>query len=122
MPAGGGTGVVEHKDVIQAILSASSALAGLVLVFLGIIVSFLQSLGEARPGVAPTMYRLIASAIGSTFFFGILTVALCVWWLAGNQNSLMRWLAVGMFILQLLLLVVSALWVLLLFVRKDPYR
>lgn len=114
-----GAGVVEHKDTIQAVLGASSALAGLVLVFLGLIVNTLQSYGSETPEVVTRAYRFMAAVIGMAFLLGILSVAFCVWWLAGNQNRIIQGLALGFFAAQLVLLIGSAVSVLVTFVWRD---
>ncbi|MFN2505915.1 MAG: hypothetical protein ABR540_17095 [Acidimicrobiales bacterium] len=111
--------VVENKDVVQAVLGATSALAGLVLVFLGILVNTLQSYPADTPAVVTRGYRIVANVVGAAFTLGVASLALCVWWLAVSQDSLARLLALATFVAQLALLVASAVWVLSKIVWKD---
>lgn len=106
--------------MMQAVLSASSALAGLVLVFLGLIVNTLRSYQSDTPGAVTRGYRILASVIAAAFISGITSVSLCVWWLAGDQDAYLRGPAVGAFVAQLVLLIVSAVSVLAVFVWKEP--
>lgn len=110
---------VENQDVVQAVLNASSALAGFVLVFLGLIVNTLQSYDSGTPEAVTKGYRLLATMAGGAFLFGVMALSLCMWWLAGYQDSAVRWLAVGALVTQLVLLVVSAVAVLVVFVWTD---
>jgi hypothetical protein len=47
--------VVLHKDVVIALLGASATIAGLVLVFLGLVVSAYDALGTAVPPGAKSL-------------------------------------------------------------------
>ncbi len=110
---------VEHKDAVQAVLGASSALAGLVLVFLGLVVNTLQSYTSGTPDVVTRGYRILASVAGAAFLCGVASMAFCVWWLAGDQQASFRRLALGTFGAQLVLLIATAAAVLIVFVWRD---
>ena len=110
---------VENKDIVQAVLNASSALAGFLLVFLGLLLNTLQSYGSGTPGAVTKGYRILATMAGAAFLVGILALSFCMWWLAVSQDSTVRWLAVGSLVTQLVLLVGSAVAVLIVFVWTD---
>ena len=102
--------MIEPKDVIVAILGASAALAGFVLVFLGIIIASYQS----YPGGVPTQvvqpYRLTGSALLGTFALCLVTVAVSLLWLInGGSTSLYGW-AIALFAIQLVAVFTSAAW------------
>lgn len=111
--------MVENKDVVNGVLGASSALAGLSLVFFGLTVSTLRSYQAGTPNSVLTSYKWLASIVGAAFLLGVAAVALCVAWLALAQHPAFRVLAVAAFGVQLALLLVSAGWVLAQFVWGE---
>ncbi len=111
--------MVEGKDVVNGVLGAASALAGLSLVFFGLTVSTLRSYQAGTPDKVLTSYKWLASIVGAAFLLGVAAVALCVAWLALAQNAALRVLAVGAFGVQLALLLISAGWVLAQFVWGE---
>jgi uncharacterized membrane protein len=93
--------MIDSKDVVLAILGASAALAGFVLVFLGIIIASYQSYsgGVAQQVVGP--YRTAGAGLFGTFGLSLVTVTVCLAWLAlGGPGSFYGW-TVGLFVLQL---------------------
>jgi hypothetical protein len=102
--------VVESKDVVIAILGASAALAGFVLVFLGIVITSFQSYagGVAEEVVRP--YRVTGAALFASFLICVVTAAACFIWLAqGGRSSLYGWI-VASFAIELLAVVAAAWW------------
>jgi len=102
--------VVEPKDVVIAILGASAALGGFVLVFLGIIIASYQSYSGGVPDQVVQPYRTTGSALLGTFGLSLVTAALCLLWLInGGSSGLYGW-AIGLFALQLVVVFASAAW------------
>ncbi|MGH9222683.1 MAG: hypothetical protein ACRD2W_02520 [Acidimicrobiales bacterium] len=106
--------MVGKKDIIQTILVASSALSGLALVCLGLLMNSLRSYSAGRA----RGYRIVPNLVGAAFFCGITAIALCVSWLVLHQDSTARELAIVAFVGLLVLLCASALSALALFARK----
>src|SRR5712692_1386927 len=93
--------MIESKDVVLGALGAAAALAGLVLVFLGIIIAAYQSYAGNAPASVVRPYRIAGVALFGTFSLSLVTVALCMAWLAlGGHHWLYGW-TVGFFVLQL---------------------
>jgi hypothetical protein len=103
---------VEHKDVVLALFGASSAMAGLVLVFLGFVVSALQPFSPLTSANVLRPYQIAASGLFGAFLLGIASVVLAVWWLTGSQSSVPYQGIVLTFVLQLIVLVAVAVWTL----------
>jgi len=102
--------VVEPKDVVIAILGASAALAGFVLVFLGIVIASYQSYPGGVPAPVIRPYRISGAALLATFGISLITVALSLLWLInGASFGLYDW-AIGLFALQLAAVFGSAVW------------
>jgi hypothetical protein len=102
--------MIDPRDVVLAELGAATALAGFVLVFLGIIIAAYQSYpgGVPQPVVAP--YRRTGAALFSTFGLSLVTVIVCLLWLVlGGPAALYGW-TVGLFFVQLVMAFLSAGW------------
>jgi uncharacterized membrane protein len=100
--------VIDSKDVVLAILGASAALAGFVLVFLGIIVASYQSYSGGVPQQVVGPYRTAGASLFGTFGLSLVTVTVCLAWLAlGGPASFYGW-TVGLFVLQLLAVFAAA--------------
>ena len=100
--------MIEPKDVVIAILGASAALAGFVLVFLGIMITSYQSYSGGVPDEVVQPYRAIGSALLGTFGLSLVTVAICLLWLInGSSPGLYGW-AIGLFAVQLVAVFASA--------------
>jgi hypothetical protein len=102
--------MIEPKDVVLAILGASAALAGFELVFLGVMIASYQSYGGNVPAPVVRPYRTTGGALFGTFGISLITVALCLAWLAlGGPTALYGW-AVGLFVVQLIAVFLAAGW------------
>jgi hypothetical protein len=81
-------GAPTHTDVIIATTGASSALAGLVLVFLGVLVTtYQQLLGPDQPDAALRKFK--TAAFGALALFGLSLVNVVVdlsWLIAGGGH------------------------------------
>ena len=67
--------LIEPKDVVLAILGAAAALAGFVLVFLGIVIASYQSYPGRVPEPVVRPYRISGAALLGTFGLSLVTVA-----------------------------------------------
>ncbi len=102
--------MIEPKDAVIAILGASAALAGFVLVFLGIIIASYQSYSGGVPDQVVQPYRTTGSALLATFGLSLITVAICLLWLInGGLPGLYGW-TIGLFAVQLVAVFASAAW------------
>lgn len=99
------------RDVITAVFGASSGLAGLLLVFLGIVVSTFQSYSAAVPAAATAPYRRAGRLILGGFLLGLAATAVALAWLLSPSRGLYD-TAVVLFCIQLASLAVSAAGVL----------
>ncbi len=99
--------MVEHKDVVLGVLAASAALAGLALVFLGLVIGAFGTLDGAVPDETKAPYRRAGNAILVAFVLSLICVALCTSWLVWFSHSSMTYDAtVATFGIQLVALVV----------------
>ena len=102
--------MVEPKDALIAILGASAALGGFVLVFLGIIIASYQSYSGGVPDQVVQPYRTTGTALLGPFGLSLVTVAICLLWLInGGSPGLYGW-AIGLFALELIAVFASAAW------------
>lgn len=99
--------VKTDRDLITALFPAAAALSGLLLVFLGIVLSAFQSYSAATPAAAVAPYRHAGGAILAAFLLGLGTVAVALAWLLSPSRGL-RDAAVVLFCMQLATLSVSA--------------
>jgi len=100
--------VPSDRVVITAVFGASSGLAGLLLVFLGIVVSTFQSYSAAVPAAATAPYRRAGRVIVGGFLVGLAATAVGLAWLLSPSSSLFD-AALALFCLQLLVLAVAAI-------------
>jgi len=103
--------VIESKDVVLTILGASSAFAGFVLVFLGIVLSTYQSYSGAVSAEVKRPYRSTAIVLYTTFCIALGTIAVCLGWVLAGGDAAYR-LSIGLFLVQLLALLGSGAWAL----------
>lgn len=97
-----------QKDAVTGIMGAAAALAGLVLVFLGTAISAFQT-RSAAPQKVKEKYKKPIRWILSVFVASLAVVGLCVWWLAaGGDCSLLFGVIIGLFVADLVALVVVA--------------
>lgn len=102
--------MIEPKDVILALLGSSAGLAGFVLVFLGVIIASYQSYSGAVPAQVVRPFRTTGGVLFGAFGFSLVTVTVCLAWLAlGGPGALYGW-AIGLFILQLVAVFLAAGW------------
>ena len=96
--------------MVTAVLGASAALAGFVLVFLGIVIASYQSYPGGVPDQVVRPYRAMGAALLATFALSLVTTAISLLWLAtGGPGGLYGW-AIGLFAVQLAAVFVSAAW------------
>lgn len=84
---------VEHKDVVLGLLGASAGLSGLILVFLGLVISTYQSFPGNTPAKVLERYKRVAVMILVAFALGVLCVALATAWLF--KLGTVQWLYVA---------------------------
>jgi hypothetical protein len=104
--------VMDHQNVMSALLGASAALAGLLLVFLGFIVTASGTLDDDVPDAIHRSLRRAALVLLVAFGIGLISVALVTAWLVtatGNDEPLYI-VAVTLFALQLVGLAVATSW------------
>jgi hypothetical protein len=102
--------VPSDRDVITAVFGASSGLAGLLLVFLGIVVSTFQSYSAAVPAAATAPYRRAGRVIVAGFLVGLAATTVSLIWLLSPSGGLYD-TAVILFCIQLGALAVAAVGV-----------
>jgi hypothetical protein len=105
--------VVAHKDVVLAVLGASAALSGLLLVFLGLVVSAYGGLAGDTPAAVKTPLRRTALVGLASFALGLLcVVAATIWLIQLTGGTGLYVLTIGLFLAQLVSLVVATGWTL----------
>jgi hypothetical protein len=102
--------VVAHKDVVLAVLGASTAIAALVLVFLGLLVTGAQSIRPTDPAEVRTPYRVVGGLALGAFLLSLGSSGVSTWWLVGSQSGVLYIIAVVLFLAVLCLLVPAAGW------------
>jgi hypothetical protein len=86
-----------QKDVVTTVLGASAGVGGLVLVFLGILISAAGAFAGDTPDAVLKPYRLGAWASVGVFALSLLAVAVCLVWLTVDQPHWLYVLAVVLF-------------------------
>jgi hypothetical protein len=86
--------VVEHKDVVTAILGAAAALAGLTLVFLGLVVTAYQAGSGSGSEAVRDRYEGFAALILTAFVASIACVAIATVWLVERHDNEVLYIAV----------------------------
>jgi hypothetical protein len=103
--------VVEHKDVVLALLGASAGLAGLVLVFLGLVVSAYGGLSGDTPAAVKRPLRGVGRFLLVDFALGLVCVALATVWLVELTAGMALYAAtLVLFVAQLAGLAGSTVW------------
>src|SRR5271155_1439849 len=100
---------VLHKDVVMALLGATAALAGLVLVFVGLVVNAYSALGGGAPADAKAPYRCTARLTLVPFGLGLVQICFGTAWLLLQWGWLYGW-TVGLFIATVVTLAAAAFW------------
>ena len=80
--------VPSDQDVVTAVFGAATGLAGLLLVFLGIVVSAFRSYSAAVPPAATAPYRRAGGAILAAFLLGLSSSAVSLTWLLSPGRGL----------------------------------
>ena len=102
--------MVEPKDVVIAILGASAALGGFVLVFLGIVITSKESYSGATGDEVLRQYRIAGAALLGAFGISLVTVAASLIWLINGGNTNLYDMTIVVFAIQLVAVYSSALW------------
>jgi len=102
--------MVEPKDIVIAILGASAALGGFVLVFLGILITSKESYGGATGDDVIRPYRLSGTALLGAFGLCLITVALSLLWLINGGSLGLYDATIALFAIELVAVFGSALW------------
>jgi uncharacterized membrane protein len=102
--------MIEPRDVVLAMLGASAALAGFVLVFLGVIIASYQSYSGGVPEQVIKPYRTGGGILLGTFGLCLVAVFVCLIWLVGGGPNEAYGLTVGLFVLELAAVFGAAVW------------
>jgi hypothetical protein len=97
------TEVPGRTDVVSGALAAGTALAGLILVFLGVILAAYQGYPAETPDRVLERHRRAVAAVLVVFFLSLLNAALSLIWLATESGEGTLYAAiVSLFFAQLL--------------------
>ena len=103
--------MVARQVVVPTLLGASAGLAGLTLVFLGVILSTYRGFGAQTPARVLDRYRRPAVATLVSFATCLTTVVLGACWMLTRDNDVLYVLCVVLFFAELALLCGSATYV-----------
>jgi len=98
-----------RKDVVVGALGASSALAGLILIFLAVVISTYQRLFGAPPQ-AGNPHRRAVTGIMAVFCLGLLGTAMGLLWLITSGGGLLYAAVIATFFVQLATVLVVAFY------------
>jgi hypothetical protein len=102
--------MVEPNDVVIAILGASAALGGFVLVFLGIVITSKESYGGGTGDEVIRPYRLSGTLLLGAFALCLITVALSLLWLINGGSLGLYDTSIALFAIELVAVFGAALW------------
>jgi hypothetical protein len=103
--------VAQHVEVITDLLEASASLAGLALVFLGMIATATASTDVNDTRTVAERARRPVYAVGFAFLAGVLCVATAALWLVALRSVFSLYVVtVVLFFLQLALLISATAW------------
>jgi hypothetical protein len=102
--------LIVEKDVVLAILGASAALGGFVLVFLGIVVTSYQSWSGGVPDQVVEPYRRLGRVLVGTFGLCLFALFTSLIWLVDGGPDAAYGVTVGLFVAELLAVLTAALW------------
>jgi vacuolar-type H+-ATPase subunit I/STV1 len=102
---------VLHKDVVVALLEASAALVGFILVFVGLVVGAYGALAGDTPHSIKARLRRTAGLTLIPFSLGLLQITTATIWLL-DQLVCLYVLNVGLFIATVVALAGAAFWTL----------
>jgi hypothetical protein len=97
-----------QKDVVVAIIGAASALAGLVLVFLGVVLAAYQGFPGDTPDQVKAKYRISGSWTVIVFALSLVTVAFSFLWLIAGGGTVLFLFVTASFVIQLVALMAVA--------------
>jgi hypothetical protein len=103
--------MLEPKDVVIAVLGASSASGALVLVFLTMIASAIASLSASASAKVKRPFKIGGAVSLAAFMLSIACASLGTWWLVLGQPHRVYLAMVWAFLAQLVLLTAAALQV-----------
>ena len=103
--------MVGRAVVVPTLLGASAGLAGLTLVFLGVIISTYRGFGPETPARVLDRYRRPALAVLVSFAGCLATVVLGASWMLTRDNDVLYVSSVVLFFVELVLLSGSAAYV-----------
>lgn len=106
--------------MVLAVLGGASGVGALVLVFLGFLVATLNSYESGTSSSVTRSLKIVGTGVTAAFFCGALSVGMCLWWLVGGQPQGPYGLSVGLFVAELVLLLVAAGWVLVALIWMAP--
>jgi hypothetical protein len=106
-----------RKDVVLAAVASSAGLAGLTLVFLGILITTYQSYPGSAGGEVLGRFRHAAGWTIAAFALGLISVLVSFIWLLLDGPDVLYGPAVGLFVAQLAAVAGLALWVTRLLLR-----
>jgi len=114
--------MAKHADIVTVLLQASATLAGLALVFLGMIASATaaRSPGETRSVLEKARRPVYATL--SAFVAGVLCVVMATIWLVGPRPAGLYATVVGLFFVQLAGLLTTTSWSIRQLLRIPPSR
>jgi uncharacterized membrane protein len=107
--------VPSHKDIVLAILGAGTGFAGLVLVFLGILVSSFESYDREGKTAAQPKFEPAAWGSVGAFCLGLASVILALSWLLASPNDGLFVPVVVVFLFEVATVGIMAIW----FVKKE---
>lgn len=93
-----------------AILGSSAALAGFVLVFLGVVIGSYQGYAGGVPDDVVRPFRLSGAVLLGTFAVSLITVAVSLAWLINGGSTALYDASVILFGLQLVAVFAAATW------------
>ena len=102
--------MIEPKDVVGAILGASAAIAGFVLVFLGLIIASYQSYGGDVPEVVVRPFRTVGGILLAVFGLALVVVVAALVWMVGAGPTAAYGPIVALFLALLVLVFAAAAW------------
>ena len=102
--------MIAERDVVLAILGASAALAGFVLVFLGVIIASYQSYSGGVPAQVVAPYRTLGGILLAAFGLCLLAVFVSLMWLVGGGPDQTYGATVGLFVAELVAVCAAAIW------------
>ena len=102
--------MIEPKDVVGAILGASAALAGFILVFLGLIIASHQSYGGDVPDAVVRPFRTAGGILLAAFGLALAVVIAALAWMVAAGPGATYGLIVVSFLALLAVVFAAAAW------------